>query len=152
MLHTSFGDLLQRNDIPSPVVGQVRVGCCVLFLHIESSEEARLTPGLVYTTHCSLRVWQWLPCLLEKDGLRKLVGERERECMCVCWHPLPSSVSHSLHCSSWLLRADVIIHAVRKRKDTHSRPVSPACLVTKGDQPALPVWERPLCWAIGVWV
>lgn len=52
VLHTSFGDLLQRNGVPSPVVGQVRVGCRVLFLHIESSEEAKLTPAQVFTTHC----------------------------------------------------------------------------------------------------
>lgn len=35
-LHTSFRDLLQGDGVPSPVVGQIRVGRRVLLLHVDS--------------------------------------------------------------------------------------------------------------------
>lgn len=34
MWHTSFSDLLQGDSVPSPVVGQIRVGSQVL-LHVD---------------------------------------------------------------------------------------------------------------------
>lgn len=82
MLRTFFGDLMQRNCVPSPVVGQVRVGGRVLLLHDENWEEARLAGlalRLLRTAHCVFVngchvYWRWTShirlCVSE-------LGERE---------------------------------------------------------------------------
>lgn len=90
MLRTFFGDLLQRNCVPSPVVGQVRVGGRVLLLHDESWEEAKLAGlallRLLRTAHCVFVsgchvYWRWTSCI----RLCVCVSEwmRERESVCV---------------------------------------------------------------------
>ena len=79
---TSFRDLLQGDGVPSPVVGQIGVGRCVLLLHVDSWDEARLKAKLGFSTHHSLCVFQSLPCLPEEDE-RGCVSVWERECVCL---------------------------------------------------------------------